>query len=168
MASVQPTRRVLQAFGASEPPIPLGGGQGTSWRSGAIVLKPLELLESEVVWQADLFDSLAADGFRVARAVRAADGAVVVDGWTAWEAVEGTHEERRWTEVIAVGERFHAALAGTPRPSFLDERTDRWAIGDRVAWGELPADEFSATKHLPRLVSCCGRWRLRASSSTAI
>ena len=54
--------------------------------------------------------------------------------------------------MIAVGERFHAALDGVPRPSLIDTRTDQWAIGDRVAWGELPAARFAHVKHLPRLV----------------
>jgi uncharacterized protein (TIGR02569 family) len=54
--------------------------------------------------------------------------------------------------VIAAGERFHAALAGCRRPFFLDSRTDPWAIGDRVAWGELPASAFAHVKHVPRLV----------------
>ena len=61
------------------------------------------------------------DGFRVSR-LRG-----VGDGWCAWELVEGEHRERAWAEVIAVGERFHAALAPVPRPSFLDRRGDHWA-----------------------------------------
>lgn len=64
----------------------------------------------------------------------------------------GTHEAGRWPEIIAVGERFHAALAGIPRPSFLDQRSSRWAISDRVAWGEIPASEFPHVRHLPELV----------------
>ena len=55
--------------------------------------------------------------------------------------------------MIAAGERFHAALEGVPRPSLFDARTDHWAIGDRVAWGELPAATFAHVKHLPRLVA---------------
>ena len=54
--------------------------------------------------------------------------------------------------VIAVGERFHAAIAGVPRPPFLDRRTNHWAIGERVAWSELPAEGFAHVKHLLRLV----------------
>ena len=77
----------------------------------------------------------------------------MVEGWCAWEAVEGRHEERRWGEILAVGERFHAALVGVPCPSFIARRTDPWAIGDRVAWGELPASEFAHVKHLERLAS---------------
>jgi len=55
--------------------------------------------------------------------------------------------------VIAVGDRFHAALAGVARPAFLDQRDNPWAIGDRVAWNELPAGEFAQVSHLDRLVA---------------
>lgn len=150
MAS-QPSARVLAAFGASERPAPLAGGQGTAYRCGDVVLKPLDRAEAELAWEAGLFDSLACDGFRIARTLRAADGSLVVEGWCASEALAGCHEERRWADVIAVGERFHTALAGVPRPDFLDRRSDRWSVSDRVAWGELPADEYAHVKHLPRL-----------------
>jgi len=67
----------------------------------------------------------------------------VIDGWTAGEYVPGEHSPRRWREIIAVGERFHRALAGVPRPdALIDARTDPWAVGDRVAWGETPCPEL--------------------------
>ena len=131
----------------------LAGGHETTWRSGDVVLKPLDREEAELAWQAELFDSLACDGFRVARSLRAADGSLVVERWCAAEALAGHHEDRRWADVIAVGGRFHRAIAGAPRPDFLDRRSDRWSISDRVAWGELPADEYMHVKHLPRLLA---------------
>ena len=130
----------------------LAGGQGSSWRADEVVLKPVDLGGPELEWQAELFGSISCDGFRVARPLRARDGSFVVAGWCAWQAVKGGHEERRWPEIVAVGERFHAALAGVPRPDFLSRRTDPWAVGDRVAWGDLPANEFVHVKHLVRLV----------------
>lgn len=153
MASQSPPSQVLSAFGVSGTPVPLEGGQGSSWRVSEAVLKPLDLAEPELEWQAQLFASISCDEFRVARPLRASDGSLVVAGWCAWEAVEGGHEECRWPEIIAVGERFHTALVGVPRPDFIAQRTDPWAIGDRVAWGELPADEFAHVKHLPRLAA---------------
>ena len=50
--------------------------------------------------------------------------------------VEGRHEPGRWLDIIAVGERFHAALAGVPRPPDHRRGVEPWATGDRVAWGE--------------------------------
>jgi uncharacterized protein (TIGR02569 family) len=131
----------------------LTGGQGSSWRADDVVLKPVDRGGPELEWQAELFGSVSFDGCRVARPLRARDGSLVVGGWCAWQAVAGGHAQRRWPEIIAIGERFHAALIGVPRPDFLSRRTDPWAVGDRVAWGDLPADEFMHVKHLARLVS---------------
>ena len=63
--------------------------------------------------------------------------------------LEGRHEERRWGEIVAVGDRLHAALAPIERPAFLELRADVWEIGDRVAWGELEARDIPEVKHLP-------------------
>ena len=151
----EPPPQVLAAFECGGAVEPLAGGRGTSWRAGELVLKPLEPAHSveELEWQGRVLGSLEPRGFRVARLRRARDGSAVVDGWCAWELVEGEHRERAWPEVIAVGERFHDALVGVPRPSFIDRRTDPWAIGDRVAFGELPAEPFAHVKHLPRLAA---------------
>ncbi|HYK07622.1 MAG TPA: hypothetical protein VEW11_07605 [Gaiellaceae bacterium] len=144
---MRPPAAVLAAFGASAEPEPLPGGMETSWRCGDLVVKPLDLSVEEVRWQGSLLERLESDGFRVPR-LRG-----VNDGWCAWEYLAGEHRARAWTEVIAVGERFHAAIADVSRPSFLDRRTNHWAIGERVAWGELPAEQFAHVKHVPRLVA---------------
>jgi uncharacterized protein (TIGR02569 family) len=151
---MRPPAHVLAAFGAAGEAEPLGGGRGHAWRCGDLVLKPLDQAMSpeELEWQGTLLGALREDGFRVSQPRHARDGSALVDGWCAWEHVEGSHEERRWIEVIEVGERFHAALEGMPRPALIDARTDHWAIGDRVAWGELPAAGFAHVKHLSRLV----------------
>lgn len=146
-----PPAAVLDAFGVDDEPRQLTGGQGTAWVSGALVLKPMGLSVNELVWQAELLDSIVPDGFRVARYARALDGALVVAGWCATQHLEGRHEPRRWAEIVKVGDRFHASLAGIPRPPFLDDRTDVWAIGDRVAWEELGVDDVPPVKHLDRL-----------------
>jgi uncharacterized protein (TIGR02569 family) len=150
----EPPPHVLAAFEASGDHVLLAGGQGTAWRCGDLVLKPLEwsMTLEELEWQGKLFDAVREDGFRVSRLRRSSDGSVLVDGWCAWTFVEGEHRERSWPEVIAAGERFHAAIASVPRPSLLDRRTDHWAIGDRVAWGELLAPDFEHVKHLATLV----------------
>jgi hypothetical protein len=124
---------VLDAFGAVGKPTPLAGGTGSSWRAGSLVLKPLDCAEREIPWQAELFASIEQDGFRIA--VPLPD---VVDGWTATPYLEGRHEHGRWRDIIAVGERLHAAFAGVPRPdAIIDARANPWEVGDRVAWGTL-------------------------------
>jgi uncharacterized protein (TIGR02569 family) len=140
-----PPPHVLEAFGLAADPQPLAGGSGTSWRSGAVVLKPVDTSLEELEWVGSVFDSLEADGFRVSRLCG------VHGGWCCWEFLPGAHRERAWTKVIEVGERFHAALVGVPPPGFISRRTNHWAVGERVAWGELSVHEFEHVKHLARL-----------------
>lgn len=142
-----PPREVLAAFGVVDEPQALVGGRGTAWRSGGLVLKPVDIAIEEIEWQGTVMASLDCAGFRVSRLLG------IHAGWCAWEFLAGEHRERAWPDVIAAGERFHAALASVERPSFLDRRTDHWAVGDRVAWGELPAEDFAHVKHLPRLAA---------------
>ncbi len=47
----QPDAAVLAAFGAAGTPLRLGGGRGSSWRVGDLVLKPADLGEDELRWQ---------------------------------------------------------------------------------------------------------------------
>ena len=124
---------MLAAFGAKGVPEPLPGGTGRSWRVGSIVIKPMDRSAVELAWQTEILSSIEQDGFRVARPFPD-----VVDGWTAAEHVPGEHRPRLWREIIGVGARFHAALARVPRPdAIIDARADPWAVGDRVAWGEV-------------------------------
>ena len=143
---MRPPAHVLEAFGVAAEPERLAGGRETAWRCGTLVLKPLDTSVEELEWQKALLEQLDCNGFRIARLLG------VSDGWCAWEHVAGEHRERAWPDVIAVGERFHAALAGEQQPACLDRRTNHWAIGDRVAWGELPAEDFAHVKHVPRLI----------------
>jgi uncharacterized protein (TIGR02569 family) len=71
--------------------------------------------------------------------VPALDGRWTVDGWAAVDHVAGEAEPAgRWPEVVAAGRAFHAAVALEPMPPHLPGRTHRWAVADRVAWGEQP------------------------------
>ena len=122
---------MLAAFGAGGAPERLAGGTGSSWRAGSLVLKPLDCAERQIPWQAELFPSIEQDGFRIATPLPD-----VVDNWTATPYLEGRHEHGRWRDIVSVGERFHAALAGVSRPDeIIDQRTNPWEVGDRVAWG---------------------------------
>jgi hypothetical protein len=133
-----PPGHVLAAFEAEGGPELLPGGRGRSWRVGSLVLKPLDHAASEIAWQAEILASVEQDGFRVARL-----RPEIVDGWTASDYLTGAHEPGRWREIIAVGELLHAALTHVPRPgTILDQRTNPWSMGDRVAWGELPFPEL--------------------------
>lgn len=154
MVPSQPPAHVLAAFGvAGGAIVPLDGGQGTSWRAGDLVLKPTESDPDELAWQARVFSHIRQDGFRLARPRPSDDGSWSVDGWSATDFVPGSHAKRRWSDIIAVGDRLHHALRDVRRPTFLGRRSDRWATADRVAWGEIPATKFVGVPHLPELSS---------------
>ena len=149
----QPPPLVLAAYGAAGiVPVPLDGGQGTSWRAGDLVLKPAADPD-ELAWLVRTISQVSQDGFRLARPVQAADGSLCIDGWSATEFVSGCHHPRRWPDIVAAGDRLHHALRDVPRPAFLDHRSDPWATADRVAWNEIPATEFPGVPHLPQLAS---------------
>jgi uncharacterized protein (TIGR02569 family) len=149
-----PAEHVLEAFSAAGEPEPLCGGRHGTWRVGGIVLKPADIPEQQLSWQAALHERLRTDdGFRIPQAVRTHDGGLLVDGWYAMTYLPGRHEPGRWLDIIDVGGRFHDALSGEPPPAFLADRTDPWSIGDRVAWGELAAQDVPETKHLDRLLA---------------
>jgi uncharacterized protein (TIGR02569 family) len=147
---------VLWEFGAASEPAPLAGGQGTAWRAGDLVFKPLDMSLDALEWQADVLAAMSPDGFRVAVPLRSRAGALVVEGWTAWPALAGAHAAR-WEDIIAVGERFHDAIANVERPAaLLDARTDVWAHADRIAWGEMSAGDREAVPEVTRLLSARG------------
>jgi uncharacterized protein (TIGR02569 family) len=150
---VGPSSAVLRAFGASEPPVLIPGGQGQSYRSGRIVLKPADDGE-ETRWMAELCLTMPCDGFRVPRPVRLETGGFVFRGWQAWGLLEGQHAGGRWQETIEACVRFHAAIADVPRPSFFNRRLPNpWTVADEVTWGEREID------HHPRVARTVARLR---------
>ena len=147
-----PSAAILAAFDQGGPR-PLPGGQGRSWLVGQVVLKPLDMPLSALLWQAELLTRLdGRDGLRVSVPLCTADGEWTSSGWTAWRHEPGEHLPGRWHDIVNVGQRLHAALQDEPEPSFLATRTDIWAIADRVAWAELPAEDHAGTKHLDTLL----------------
>jgi len=147
----RPPERVLAAFGASDDLAPVSGGRGLAWRAGDLVFKSFDLAKDELAWQADVLPTVKGSDVRLSFPQRSPGGDLVVDGWTAWSFLPGEHVAGRWLDVIAAGDRFHRAIARLPRPPFVATRTDPWAIGDRVAWGELPTEPYRDVPHITRL-----------------
>ncbi|MEW2524242.1 aminoglycoside phosphotransferase [Streptomyces sp. NPDC047071] len=145
-----PGRDVRAAFRLVGRSVRLPGGEGRSVRVGDVVLKPTGPDPEFAEWLGDIMASVVADGFRVARPLRATTGAWSHDGWTASHIVAGVEPDHaaapRWGEIIAAGRAFHRALAHVPRPGFLDRRSDWWATGDRVAWQEQDPDLLPAVR----------------------
>ncbi len=152
-ASSPPHAALLAAFDLDGEPESLPGGQGTSWLVDQVVLKPLDMPLAALQWQGDVLTRLdSRDDLRVSVPLQAADGQWTSDGWTAWRYQPGEHLPGRWHDIIGAGQRLHAALQDEPEPAFLSTRTDIWSIADRVAWGDLPAENYATTKHLSRLI----------------
>lgn len=153
--SSRPGRAVLDAFGAIARLVALPLGQRTAWRSGDLVLKPLDGEVDALEWLDDVLSSARpSDRVRWTRPLRArTSGSLIVDGWTAWTYVEGEHDRNRWGDTIRAGEAFAELLERVDAPGFLKRRDDPWAIADRVAWGEASIDDLDRIPHVRRLRS---------------
>ena len=140
-----PPADVLRAFGATEIPIRIAGGQRQNYRSGNVVLKPA-VDDEETSWIADFYLAVDGDGFRLPKPIRSRSGGFVYGGWQAWEHLEGRHERGRWIEEIEICNRFHQAIAHIPRPTYFERREQNpWVIADKVTWGEMEIE------HRPRV-----------------
>lgn len=143
-----PPETVLAAFGVTDDPVLLPGGQGRTWSAGHLVFKPVELL-AETLWRAEVLHDLpGSDEFRIPGPARTEDGDWVAHGWEASSLVEGEPDAHRPDDVLRAGIAFHAAIADLPRPDFLDFREDPWSYADRVAWNELPFQASPQAKDL--------------------
>ena len=92
-----PPHDVLDAFNIVEAPRRLPGGQGTTYRAGEIILKPVaNVVEAE--WLAGLSNSIEEAGFRVARPMMSTHGTWIVNGWSASGFVVGEERHGRWNE----------------------------------------------------------------------
>jgi hypothetical protein len=160
---MRPGPAVLTSFGASADvdPVPLPGGEGTSWRAGDMVLKPAGDLRV-ARWTADLYLSLSGredPGFRVPRPLRSAPGDWIAGdriapdpaagAWVAWQWLPGepaswAGRSPFWPRLIEASRAFHAALAGRPAPSWLGTDGSQWTVGDQVAWGERDPESVLA------------------------
>ncbi len=125
---------VLLAWDVSDP-VRLAGGQGLSYTAGGLVLKPAGD-PALAGWLAEVLDTVRAEDVRIIRPVRSRSGSWVVDGWSAWQWLDGEHRSDAWQEVLEVSARFHRAVAGVSwSPALV--ASHRWAVADRVAWGEV-------------------------------
>jgi uncharacterized protein (TIGR02569 family) len=134
-----PPIEVMEAFGAKGSVERFDSGEGRTFRVDQLVLKP-RANPTEAEWIGDVLELTVEDGFRLARPIRAANGSWLFQGWTGWQWVKGQSTKQRWDDVITAGERFHHAVQSLRRPSFIDERTHQWAVGDRMAFSEAQTE----------------------------
>jgi uncharacterized protein (TIGR02569 family) len=130
--------RVAAAFGVEREVVALAGTEGRTYRSGNVILRQGHR-GSAARWALPLLADLPARGFRVERPLRAHTGAWIVQGWTAWTALEGHAATPADAPVVAAAtQALHEALAAVPYAPHL---TAAAGFADRAAWGEdaLPA-----------------------------
>ena len=128
--------RICAAFAANGPAVRLTGGAGTCWRVGDVVLKPGQHRRVGP-WLAAVFAGLESPDFQVPQPIRAADGSWLVDGWMAWQRVDGEPDPlRHWPEVVATTQAFNKAIADVTPPRWIGKGDNQWSIADRVAWGD--------------------------------
>ncbi len=90
-----PPPAVLTEYGLMGSPVPLPGGQGTTWRVGEAVIKPLDMEPSLVQWHGALLSRF--DGrydFRVSVPLQTTAGLWTTNGWMAWRYQPGAHVPR--------------------------------------------------------------------------
>jgi uncharacterized protein (TIGR02569 family) len=150
--------KVLRAFGVDSP-LPLPGGQGTSWRAGGLVLKPEG--DPAYEWLAHELSNLQPEGVRISAPVPTVHGEWVCDGWSAKQWVEGSHPDYRqpstWSDIIQAGRSFHRMVRHLPRPDSLTTRTGPWATADRVAWGDRPSRLHQEFAEVARVLKSASR-----------
>ncbi|WP_345764903.1 phosphotransferase [Diaminobutyricibacter sp. McL0608] len=162
-----PSREVLAAFGASETPVALPGGRGKSWRSGSLVLKPIDTPLEALDWMDVTVRAASVGGMRLSLPVRSESGALLVDGWTAFPFLEGSHPVGDWQLRAEVARLFASTLSPLPRPSFLGvPRTHAWAQADRMAWKEEALD--AAPPFGDSLAALLEAWRPVSARDTLI
>ena len=141
---MKPPRDVIAAFGGNEPPVPLAGGRGLAWRSGSLVLKPIDTPPEALEWMDLTLRAVPVGDLRLSLPVRSRSGTLVVDGWTASPVLAGGHPVGDWKSRADVARRFASALSDLPQPAFMHQlATHAWARADRAAWQEETLDVAS-------------------------
>ncbi|MDO8594332.1 MAG: hypothetical protein Q7R93_02345 [bacterium] len=132
-----PPQAIALAFGSKEIPVLLKGGQGTSYRSGNIILKPSEGIKKQT-WTAEAYQSLPeSPEVRFPRPIKSINGTWVHEGYIALSFLEGEHANGHYAEKLSASIAFHKLLQGIPKPDFVGLGENSWSIGDLVAWDKL-------------------------------
>lgn len=148
-----PPEKVLAAFGVAGKIAPLSGGQGTAWQVGDLILKPADIDETELRWQAETLSGISQHEVRVSYPLKSLDGTYTVQGWSAQRQLLGKHQQERWLDIIAAGQAFHEAVSEVPRPDFLDNRKSPWTQANQIAWGEASFSPYLAVEDIAALSS---------------
>ncbi len=127
---------IANRFGSDQPAICLRGGQGSTFRSGSIIIKQADS-EVEGVWLAETFQRLASTHeIRVPKPVLSVNGRWIEEGYVAWSFVQGEYFQGGYREKLLACDAYSKLLEGLAKPPFLTTRMNAWSVADRKAWGE--------------------------------
>lgn len=140
------TVQAAWGLSADDPASPLQGGGNQSVQIGSSVFKPVDD-SVEATWCQESLSRVVPDQFRIAEPVRSLQGRWVDAGWVASRWIAGVAGPvGHWRELLETSKRFHRALATVERPSFIGQRSHRWAVADRAAWHECHLDWLPMTR----------------------
>ena len=145
-----------KAFGSSEKPVLLAGGQGTAYRVGSIVVKPAGNIE-EAFWVAELFHTMpTTPEVRFPKPVRSVSGNWIEHGFVAWIFMEGEEMGEHYLEKLQASRVFHKALKDISEPAFASLDDSIYAVADRKVWQDTdlnyPEDFLASIKSMLSLV----------------
>ncbi len=131
-----PTIETAKAFGSTVEPVLLSGGQGTSYVSGNIVLKPTGG-KSGTQWRAEVFSNLPQSAeVRFHRPIKSVNGQWDYDGYVAWTFLKGEHIKGQYSKKLKASHAFHKLLKDIPQPEGLKTPRGSWSTGNWVALGQ--------------------------------
>lgn len=137
--TLEPPIEVLMAFGLVGDVEPLAGGYETSVLVDGVVLKQVMNLDVAAFGQ-EVLSSVSCPSVVIPEPLRTLSGEWAAVGWTATRFVEGLIPARSDSALLLdVGRELAEALAraGDVDVAPVRGRTDRWAVAERFAFGEL-------------------------------
>ncbi|KAF9766219.1 hypothetical protein IL306_001401 [Fusarium sp. DS 682] len=145
----QPSKGVLDAFGAENTLIHVPGGRGLCYQDGkGILFRPSDDdEESEYIGTlCKLLLELDPIDYRVPSPILAPGGPekYVCDGWTAWTYVEGkATPQGNFGTLMRACHAFHVDTARlvTAKPLFISTRQNRFTEADLVTWEEKKLED---------------------------
>lgn len=138
-----PTKLIAEAFGSTEEPTLLDGGQGFAYLSGNIVLKPVEIIE-ELNWQAQILDDLLkVSDIRLTKFIKSIYGTYVYKGYAAYSFLKGNQIKGKYKEKLEISSKFHNLLKDIKKPDFLGIPRNSWSTAN---WVALDEKEFNYDK----------------------
>lgn len=104
-------QHILDAFGLTDEPIKLEGGQGKSYKVGPVVIKENNGDNKNIDFISEILLDIDNVKYRITKPARALDGRLIVDGYISAYYEEGDHDGSKIEETLRISDLFHEDLA---------------------------------------------------------